>query len=391
MDAQQLLSLFESELKNAKKPFLFHDCDCDGTYSYLQLKKANKNLRASSISKSRDVQIRVFEENVMEENDVIFFFDTPQIEEDLIKELQTQMPNRKIFIVDHHENRLQELVEKYNLIYFNPLNFDKKDSRPSCFWANKVTNMEENLVSMVIGSVSDFFLLDVVNELEKQDRKTFDFLFNIPKEKQDEILEFIKKYEFNDDSVQEKRANLIQMIFYETNLGKIRALVDFLYKLKSESHKDAISIIEKTPLHELVISIDAGQGFLFEDFYLFQKKQKKLVEKALEKNKGKEFVIFEHKGKTSYNRQLSEELLYRIPETKVMWLIFKKMESDWTSCSFRARFPYVINTAISDSLEGLKGQGGGHPQSGGCAVNLKDFDTFKERFEKKINDQLNNN
>jgi nanoRNase/pAp phosphatase (c-di-AMP/oligoRNAs hydrolase) len=74
-----------------------------------------------------------------------------------------------------------------------------------------------------------------------------------------------------------------------------------------------------------------------------------------------------------------------------MWLIFKKMESDWTSCSFRARFPYVINTAISDSLEGLKGQGGGHPQSGGCAVNLKDFDTFKERFEKKINDQLNNN
>jgi nanoRNase/pAp phosphatase (c-di-AMP/oligoRNAs hydrolase) len=73
-----------------------------------------------------------------------------------------------------------------------------------------------------------------------------------------------------------------------------------------------------------------------------------------------------------------------------MWLIFKKMESDWTSCSFRARFPYVINTAISESLEGLKGQGGGHPQSGGCAVNLKDFETFKTRFEDKINEQLKN-
>ena len=388
MNSQELLNSFREKILKSKKPFLFHDCDCDGTFSYLQLKTFNKNLTASSISKTRKVQIRTFEEYVMEDHDLIIFFDTPHIEVDLIRELQTQQPQREILIVDHHENKLQPLVDKYNLFYFNPLHFDSTDSRPSCFWAHEITQLEENLSLAVIGSVSDFFLLSLIKDLREQDERLFNILFSFSQEKRDEILEFIENYTFNDPIVQEKRAKLIQSIFYETNLGKIRALVDFIFKLRHEDHREAISIVEKSSYEDLLISIEAGQGFLFEDFDAFQNKQKKIIKKALEKNKGKEFVIFEHRGKTSYNRQLSEELLYRIPEAKVMWLIFKKMDSDWTSCSFRARHPYIINTPISESLEGLTGQGGGHPQSGGCAVHSKDFDIFKERFEKKVNDQL---
>lgn len=391
MKHYELLLDFSSALRDAKKPFLFHDSDCDGTFSYLQLKNYNSKLSGMSISKTKSVQLRVFQEYVTLDHDVIFFFDIPHIEEELIEELVKQQPQRKIFILDHHVNELEPLVKKFNCIYFNPLiHVSSKDSRPSCYWAYLITEkMVQNLPLVCVGSVADFFLLDCLLMLKSQEEGLFNFLLNIDEIRKNNLIEFIEHYEFNDTSVQDIRTAFIQMIWYETNLGKIRGLVDFVYKLESVDIPKAVDIIRKYSFEDLLISIDAGQGFLFEDYAAFRKKHQELMKKAYEKNKGQDFVVFEHKGKTSYNRQLSEELLYRIPEAKVLWLIFTKMDSEWFSCSFRARFPYIVNTHISESLEGLNGQGGGHAQSGGCSVHKNDFAAFKERFEKRIFDQLN--
>ena len=387
---QERLADFSSALKDAKKPFLFHDSDADGTFSYFQLKNLNSKLQATSISKTKDVQLKAFEECVSSDHDVIFFFDTPHIEEELLEHLLGQNAQRKIYYVDHHTNAMLPLVEKYSITYFNPLlHIDSKDSRPSCYWAYLISqNSKKNLPLVCIGSVSDFFLLDCLLDLYTLKRGLFDFLINIDDKRKTELVDFIKTYEFNDISVQEKRTQLIQMMWYETNLGKIRGLVDFIYKLESENIPRAVDIIRKIDFNDLIISIDAGQGFLFEDYAAFMKNHKELMKKAVDKNKTREFVIFEHKGKTSYNRQLSEELLYRIPEAKVLWLIFTKMDSEWYSCSFRSRYPYIVNKPISDSLIGLNGQGGGHDQAGGCSVNKQDFDEFKKRFVANIEEQL---
>ena len=71
---QERLADFSSALKDAKKPFLFHDSDADGTFSYFQLKNLNSKLQATSISKTKDVQLKAFEECVSSDHDVIFFF-----------------------------------------------------------------------------------------------------------------------------------------------------------------------------------------------------------------------------------------------------------------------------------------------------------------------------
>lgn len=387
MNIENSMKYIREKLSKSKKPFLFFDSDCDGTFSYIQLKNFKKELHGISITKPLSTQLEATK-LLSNENDLIIFFDTPHIEEDMIKEIKN-ITSAEIILVDHHHNQLDDLVKKYNFFYFNPIKLDLNDSRPSCFWAYEITKLKENLKYVSIGSVADFYLLDILNDFYDEDKTLFKTLLNIGDDKISDLLKFTKEFNFNDTQVQEDRTSFIQSLWYDSNLGKIRLFVDFFYKTKKEEIPNILKIIEKESVIDLLALIEAGQGFPFEDFALFQNKSKKLIKKVIEKNKDKEFVIFEHRGKTSYNRQLSEEVLYRLPKAKVAFLIFKKMESPYISCSFRARLPIVINDVITNSLVGLEGQGGGHPQSGGCSVKEKDFDKFKELFELEVKKRLN--
>lgn len=384
MHYTEQLDIIREKIINSKKPIMFFDCDADGGTSYLQLKKLREDLRGYPMSKGEKSQEEVLQ--FLDGNDLIVLFDTPAVHDFFFDKIK----DRDIVWVDHHPNEQVFQANKYGITHFNPLNFNKLDSRPSCYWAYLIARKEENLQLAVLGSVTDYYILDIIKDLYNFNRKIFNLIFNgLSEDKREELFRFISEKGFEDREENYKlRVEWVQYLVFETNIYKFRLLFDFIYKMEYEDTLKAIKILEKTPLDEIIGEIEAGKGFLFEDLSAFMKKLKKLVSKNYIKNKEKEFIFVEHRGKTSFNRHLIDELLYKCKKAKVIETIFKKQGSDLISGSIRGRDGYAIIPLMVKSLESVEGQGGGHPNAGGFAVSKKDFSKFQNRFEREITQVL---
>lgn len=385
MDVKSSVEHIRCLLDNSKKPILFFDSDCDGGMSYFQLKQVWKNLEGYPINKSKSNQISCAEK-IEADHDLVLFFDTPLIFEEVFEYAE----GKKIVWVDHHPGNDLKLAKKYDVFHFNPVELDIRDSRPSCFWAYEIANSYDNLFRVAVGSVSDFYLLDVLKDFYEKKSEEFRVVFGLSDEKREELFSFLEKYDFKDESVRDKRADWILYLTYETRVGVFKQLFDFIYKMQVGVDRSLRMLSKMTPL-EIVGEVGAGKGFLFEDFASFSSKQKKHIKKAIEKNKTQEFVYYEHKGKTSYNRQISEELSFRLKGSKCLECVFFKKGSDSVGISFRGRLGFVVNDIIELALEGLKGKGGGHPFAGGVHMSLEDFEIFQKRVNELVEKRLNGN
>lgn len=382
MNIESSIEHIRDLLNNSSKPILFFDSDCDGGMSYFQLKEVWKNLEGYPINKSKSNQISCGEK-IEDSHDLVLFFDTPLIFEEVFEYAQ----GKKIVWVDHHPGNDLKLAKKYDAFHFNPVEIDSLDSRPSCFWAYKISNSYENLFRVAVGSVSDFYLLDVLKDFYEKKPNEFNTVFGLNDEKREELFLFLGNYDFKDESVRDKRADWILYLTYETRVGVFKQLFDFMYKMPVGVDRALRMLSKMTPL-DIVGEVGAGKGFLFEDFANFTAKQRKHIKKAIDKNKNKEFVYYEHKGKTSYNRQISEELSFRLDGSKCLECVFFKKGSDHVGISFRGRLGFIVNDIIEKGLEGLKGKGGGHPFAGGAHIALEDFDIFQKRVDELVNKRL---
>jgi len=363
-------------IKNSKKPVMFFDTDADGCTSYFQLKKAFPKIRGFYMRKENQVDLL---NNLEANTDLIIIFDIPFLTEDFFEASK----NIPIIWADHHLTNSYELIKKYDVMHLNPLNYDENDNRPSSYLAYLVSNLKKNLPLACLGSVSDFFVLDILIDLYESDEKSFNLLFKIDDERRLELFDFLKKYKFNDESQREKREFWIKYLTYECNFIDFKNLFDLMFKLGSKDGDEVISnsikLLQTMSLLDMRANISAGKGLLFEDFVLMKKKYKKILKKTLEKQKDEEFVLFEYKGKSSFTRQIAEELSYRFYKFKVIGVIFKTLGKDYYTGSFRGN-NFDVNTLVSNSVKGLDGNGGGHKFAAGCRVHKKDYPIFKERI-----------
>ena len=367
-------------IKKSVHPIMFFDCDTDGGTSYLQLKKVFPKINGFSMFKDFEKQ-KVLLNKIENKHDTVIIFDIPYLTEEFLEGIK----NKKIIWVDHHLENSKEQIKKYKIIHFNPLNFDLNDNRPSSYWAYKIANSKENLFYVTLGSVSDFFLLDVIIKFYKQNEKNFNALFKISKEDKKELFEFIKNNKFNDEKTKEKREYWIRYLTYESKLIEFKNLFDFMYKLeKEEDILNAFKLISKMNAFELKININNGEGFLFKEYNEMMKKYKILFEKAIKENEyNKEFIYFEYSGKASFTKTISEELCHKFTKHKVVLVVFKKDKSDQISFSFRGN-NFDVNKLVRKSLEGLNGIGGGHKFAAGGMVKEKDFEEFKKIIFENI-------
>lgn len=365
----------------AKEPIMFFDLDTDGSTSYLQLKRVFPKLKGFPMDKDIVKQKRVLENYFTDDIDLVIIFDIPFLTDEFLNLIKS----KKIIWTDHHPTNDPNLIEKYNIIHLNPLNYDKFDNRPSCFLSYLITNNLNNLDLVALGSVSDFFLLEVFVDFYNFDRELFKRIFRISDEKRDEIFEFINKYKFNDKRVIRRREDYIRFLSYESGVGILKNFFDFICKLKEYSDTvKSFRLLEKMSLIDILAEISAAKTFPFEGYASILLEYKKRLSKVLLENE-EDFFIYEYRGKISFAKTLSEELNYKFTNSKVVGVCFRKLGKDWYSCSFRGK-GVIVNKVISDALSGLNGRGGGHPYAAGVSIHKNDFAEFKKRILKKFNE-----
>lgn len=376
---KKILEVRESILE-ANSPLMLFDSDTDGTTSYLQLKKLKKSIIGYPLSKDIERQKELIT-GIDFDYDLVILFDIPFMEDEVLELFN----GKKIIWADHHPTNSKELIEKYDILHLNPLNYDENDNRPSSFLAYRVSGLEENLFYAALGSVADFYLLDVLKDFYNKFPNEFNLLFKITDEKRVEIFDFIDKYPFNDEKTRDERAYWIKYLTYGSRLIEWKNLIDFLYKLKDKEEMiRALRMIEKMSPIDIRVEMNCGKGILFEDYIHMTKKYKKILKKALDKAKERYF-IFEYKSGLGYTKTLSEELSFLLEKTDVVLVCFIKDGGSSYHCSIRGKNT-IVNEIVVDAINGLDGRAGGHPYAAGVSVSKEDFPVFKERTVKKLSE-----
>lgn len=377
MDKYLQLEKIRTIIQKAKRPVVFFDTDSDGTMSYFQLKTLNSNLKGFPFKKTREEQIELVQ-TIDSNCDVVIFIDISYIYEAVFEEISIST----IVWVDHHISEQKELIDEKNIEYFNPLIYDSHDTRPASYWAYKIANKKENLPYVCLGTLADFYLLVCIKELYYYMPETFAILFNISEDKTNHLIEFISKYNYYNYHTQ--RAEWIRYLSYNSNIGKLKLFFDYIYKKDFSNIDEIVSYLQKLSLEEIIAEISAQQQTPFDQYGEFLKEVSKHLKKVLKKNENSLVAFYYYQGDVSYTRQIAEEALYRLEGAEIVFIAFKKDNSDIVSCSFRSKH-IPIQSLITETLNSFNGRGGGHELACGAIVDKSQFESFKQLILEEFN------
>ncbi len=379
-----------NKIRNSKNPLLVFDVDSDGSMSAVILIKTFHHIkRLYALNKDDDSQQNLHD-IISDEFDLIIFFDTPYVKKNIFEKAN----GASIIWVDHHPD---EIMTKYskefkNITILNPLLFDKNDSRSSSYWAYHISGNKELLFYMIIGSLGDFYLLDDIKELYFQNKTYFNLLFKkLTDEKREELFKFLNTTPFNSKEKINEITNWILTLWYETDFIRFKMFFDELYKIeKQEISIRTLKKISKFDPIEFASEFNASKLHAFYEFEKIEKEFREHIKKAIEQNKkSKQLVLYHHKDASiSFNRQISEELRFLMPESELVIASYEKSDKDLISLSLRSK-SINIPLMLKSTLKGLNGRGGGHPHSGGCSIEKKDFDKLKENIKTYLKTNLN--
>lgn len=365
-------------LSNSKKTLIFFDTDTDGITSFFQLRRVFPNIIGFPFFKNEKLQKKVFDKIKKIDFDVVGFFDTPKISRDILEKFK----EKKIIWVDHHLTYNLELEKKYDLIIFNPLIYKETEEKPTTFLTFLICDCpKENLDLVNIGSIADFFLLDILSDWFYFDEENFSKIFNLDKKKILEILEFIKKNDLEDINIKKRKIDYISSLTFGTKLKYFKYFFDFLFKLDLDIALKALEKIEKFTIREYLIHLSNGDGEVFSLFQEMLISFEKTFQKVILDNKGntKKYLFFEYKNKENTTRMLCEKSIDIFKEKDIFVIAFLKKNSNGITLSFRSR-EIDVNDLIKKILKNLSGNGGGHKLSAGCFIEKKDYSIFKERL-----------
>ena len=370
--------------------YIFHDNDSDGLCSYLQLKNSFKSIKGGHfITKEEEVQ-KIALQKIRPKTTHIIFLDTPNIEETIINQILDL--DIEIIILDHHsidKKVLNQYQKQKKITYINPLLYNSLDSRPITYFSYLLSEKSfKNLEFALIGSVADFYITPLFLDVFEDKNTQISILFqNIKKPLIEEIVTNLKNNSNYYAENKVENAQIIQMLSYSTPIGTCKQFFFFFFKNTLQSHEHTKLIQSFNSINELLAEINAAQYPPFSDFEKYSSKYKKILQKAYSKfdsidnstnNSNKEqILIIEHRGKTSYNRQLSEQALYE-KSISISCSLHQKYERAFISGSIRS-VPsinlYEILKEVFNKKNSIKW--GGHPQACGFQ--------FPEEFREEFN------
>jgi single-stranded DNA-specific DHH superfamily exonuclease len=343
---EKQLKEIKEELDNCNNPVFLYDNDCDGLCSFLLLYKYKKEGKGYRHQKHITDEIEM--ENIKRMNpDKVFILDVPanKITQDFVDNIGVP--------VIHIEHHINEPIKRAKT--FNPTLLDKKDNDPTsalCYNAVK-----ENLWLAVVGITADWHIT--------KDTKTF-------AKKHPDLL---------DPKIKDPAKAL-----FDSKIGMLGRMFNFILKGESSKVKKCINALMHVndPYDILEQKTKEGKE-IYRRFEEINKEYKSLYERAVKEAGKSRFLLFKYEASdSSFSSELSNELLYRYPK-KIIFVAREKGEyaEAEVRCSVRST-AQEIRTKVLKALEGLEGQGGGHPNAAGATVKKKDFDVFLERFKEMI-------
>ena len=332
---------FRKELEQSENPLFFFDDDEDGLCSFLLLWRHVKRGHGIVIKGPPSVPLNFLHKVEEYKADKLFILDKAKLDQEFID--QTKVP---ILYLDHHP--LQDLK---GIKYYNPLKYDKDDSRPTSYWAYQIA--KENLWIAIVGMVGDW---------------------HIPKE---ELDEFKKLY----PELLPKKVTPGEILF-NSKLGELAKIFNFCLKGPTKSSLQCIKVLTRIETPEEILEQTTPRGkFIYKHYEKINKRYKKRLEDALKTKSDSKLLVYTYPpDNDSFTSMISNELIHKHP-SKI--ILVAKIKYDHVNISFRSKTINLPNL-IHKALEGLEGYGGGHKEAAGAHIKKEYFEEFLERIKKAV-------
>ena len=333
-------------LINSQNPLFFFDEDPDGLCSYILLKKLTERGKGVII-KGKPILESMYLRKVKEYSpDFIFVLDKPMIEQDFLDGVSVPL-----IWLDHHP-----LQENKGARYYNPLQYQKDDIRPTSFWAYEIT--KTSLMFAVIGCVSDYY-----------------------------IPPYTKEFSDLYPDVLPKKLSKPDEILYTSRLGELIKIIAFSLKGNTSDVAKLINILFKIEdPYEILDGTTPRGKFVLRHAQKILKEYNSIKESAVEtfKEQKENVLVYVYSNKkNSLTKELSSELRYIFGDKIV---ILGRQKDDEIKLSIRSS-TIPVNILVKKALEGVSGYGGGHPYACGANVQSSDFKKFVEQFKTALKTQ----
>lgn len=328
-------------LDNCKNPFFLHDDDPDGVCAYLLLYRYKREGKAMPVKSIPVVDAKFIPLVNRHEPDLVFILDMPMVEQEFLDGMKCP-----VIWLDHHPVQLRHKVK-----YYNPRTADPNDNPSTTVNAYHV--VKQDLWMAMIGAVGDWQLPDFTEE-------------------------FRTKY----PDLLPREANTPEKALFETPIGTLVKVVSFLLKGDSTDVKKSLNVFAKINSPYEILKQETPQGrYLWKIYEKINREYDRLLQQALKQPSQQGIRLFTYPDtKTSFTKELSNEMLYRFPEDVV---IIGRIKNGEYKLSLRSA-KVVIRDALEKALQGISGYGGGHEHACGACVKVADFDKFLANLQHEI-------
>ncbi len=327
-------------LLDSARPLIFFDDDPDGLCAFLQFYKLNPEAKGIVYKVAGPLDERFLQKVEFYQPDKIFILDVPRVTQNFINKVK-----REIYWLDHHAP-----VKRNNVKYYNPMLKNKKDNRPTSYWAGKVTQNSKWLA--MTGCVADWFLPE---DLHK---------------------EFLKEYpDLLPDTIKTPEDAL-----FTTDIGKLARVFSFILKGSTQSAMTCVKILTriKDPIEILEQTSSKGK-FIWKKYKKIYNNYKEIKE-SIKVTEDKIILHLYSENKMALTADLSNEVLFENPDK---FIIIGREKSGEARCSLRST-KYNVLPMLEKALQGIQGYGGGHLHACGVNVKIEDFDRFVENIRKQL-------
>ncbi len=332
-------------LERAQNPIFFFDNDSDGLCSFLLLQRYIGRGKGVCIKSFPFLEKSYFHKVRELNSDYIFILDKPEVSQDFLEEASKL--NLPVVWIDHHEID-RDLVPKF-VYYYNPI-FSSGDNAPVTTLCYQVSNKKEDLWIAVAGAIADCYLPDYYAEFEKRypdlsvkAKKAFDVLYNSEIGKLSAII---------NAGLKDTTTNVVSML-------------KFLIKAKTP-----YEVLEETPKNHL----------MHKRFKEIEGKYNLLLDKAKQKAGKDKILFFKYSGNLKVNGELANQLSYLFPKKII---IVAYVGDAKVNLSIRGEDILPIFEKVI--LNFKEAHGGGHQNSVGGQLHVKDLDKFISLMKQEIN------
>lgn len=331
MLTDQQIEDIRNHLRKSKNPLFFFDDDPDGLVSYILLKK-NVNRGTGVCVKASPMSEGIYIKKIQEHKpDRIFVLDRPVLSQELINKIKVP-----IVWIDHHTP-----LNRENVNYFNPMNDEKPDNRPTSYWCYRV--VQENLWIALIGIIGDWY-----------------------------VPEFMDKFEYKELIGD---ANNPPDILFKSRFGILVKVYSFILKGQSADVKKSIRILTEieSPYEILDQTTERGK-YIFKRFERINRDYESLLRTALKTPVDDDIYLFKYPStKMSFTGALANELLCKI-DAKIV--IIARQKGNDVRLSLRSNKVPVL-PILRNALKGIDGYGGGHCLDPDSLIQLANGDIIK--------------